>query len=103
MSIVTRSRRIFSIVLKSNKNPRWYSSVTANPPKEPIISSSILSDQAASSIPPPPPESAAAAKGGGGQPWSFLKYSIIAAVTGGVATAGYATYGVCFFPLHLHM
>ncbi|CAI9275745.1 unnamed protein product [Lactuca saligna] len=92
MSIITRSRRIFSIVLKSNKNPRLYSSVTANPPKEPIISSSILSDQAASSTPPPPPESAAAAKGGGGQPWSFLKYSIIAAVTGGVATAGYATY-----------
>lgn len=94
MSIVTRSRRIFSIVLKSNKSPRFYSSVTANGPKEPIISSSILGDQSTSSTPPPPPppESAAAATKGGGQPWSFLKYSLVAAVTGGVATAGYATY-----------
>ncbi|CAI9264197.1 unnamed protein product [Lactuca saligna] len=42
-----------------------------------------------------PPETAAAATTGGGgkgQPWSFLKFSLVAAVTGGVATAGYATY-----------
>ncbi|KAL4569667.1 hypothetical protein LXL04_025309 [Taraxacum kok-saghyz] len=92
MSIVTRSRRIFSIVLKSNKNPRLYSSVTANPPKEPIISSSILGDQSASSPPPPPPPETAAATKGGGPLSSFLKYSLAAAVTGGLATAGYATY-----------
>lgn len=92
MSIVTRSRRIFSIVLKSNKNPRLYSSVTANPPKEPIISSSILTDQPPSTNPPPPPTESAAAAKGGGQPWSFLKYSLIAALTGGVAATGYATY-----------
>ncbi|KVH96020.1 HAD-like domain-containing protein, partial [Cynara cardunculus var. scolymus] len=95
MSMVTRSRRIFSIVLKSNKNCRFNSSVTANASKEPIISSSILSDQSTSSIPPPPPPptppKSAPAGGGGGQPWSFLKYTLIAALTGGVVTAGVAT------------
>ncbi|KAK1422993.1 hypothetical protein QVD17_18286 [Tagetes erecta] len=94
MSIVARSRRIFSIVQRSNKNPRLYSTTSANGPSEPIISSSILGSQPTSSTPPPPlppPEGAAAGRAGG-QPWSFLKYSLIAALTGGVATAGYATY-----------
>ncbi|KAI3714180.1 hypothetical protein L1987_72774 [Smallanthus sonchifolius] len=90
MSIVARSRRFFSIVQKSNKNPRLYSSVSANGPNDPIISSSLLSNQPTSSI-PLPPESAAAGSVGG-KPWSFLKYTSIAALTGGVATAGYMTY-----------
>ncbi|KAL8228906.1 hypothetical protein R6Q57_013806 [Mikania cordata] len=96
MSIVARSRRIFSIVQRSNKNPCLYSSVSANGPSEPIMSSSILSNQPTSSTsPPPPPPSppeSAAAERAGGQPWSFFKYTLIAALTGGVATAGYATY-----------
>lgn len=95
MSMVTRSRRIFSTVLKSNENSRFNSSVTANASKEPIISSSILSNQSTSSIPPPPPPpphpKSAPVGGGGGQPWSFLKYTLIAALTGGVVTAGVAT------------
>ncbi|PWA74495.1 HAD-like domain-containing protein [Artemisia annua] len=92
MATIARSRRIFSLVLKSNKNPRLYSTVSANGPKEPIISSSILGDPSSTTPPPvPPPESAEAGRGGG-QPWSFLKYTLLAAVTGGVATAGYATY-----------
>ncbi|XP_076908782.1 mitochondrial import inner membrane translocase subunit TIM50-like [Bidens hawaiensis] len=90
MSIITRSRQILSIVKKRNKNPRLYSNVSANGPSEPIISSSILNNQAASSI-PPPLESAAVDRVGG-KPWSFLKYTLVAALTGGVATAGYATY-----------
>ncbi|KAM3286947.1 mitochondrial import inner membrane translocase subunit TIM50 [Capsicum chacoense] len=87
MSAVARSTsRIFSIISKRNR--RFSSSVTTEPPKEPIISSSsLLKDQ-----PPPaqntPPEGSGAEK----KPWSFLKYSVIAAITGGVATAGYATY-----------
>ncbi|GJS17254.1 hypothetical protein Tco_0411726 [Tanacetum coccineum] len=92
MAIVTPSRRIFSLVLKSNKNTRLYSTVSANGPKEPIIASSILGDPSSTTPPPlPPPESAEAGRVGG-QPWSFLKYTLLAAVTGGVATAGYATY-----------
>ncbi|KAK1437848.1 hypothetical protein QVD17_03648 [Tagetes erecta] len=90
MSIVTRSRQIFSIVQKSDKNARLYSSISANGPSEPVISSSILGNQPTSSI-PPPPESAEAGSVGG-KPWSFLKLTSIAALTGGVATAGYATY-----------
>lgn len=103
MSIVTRSRRIFSIVLKSNKNPRLYLSVAANGPKEPIVSSSILVDQATSStLPPPPPSEGPSVAGAGRQPLSFLKYTLIAAVTGGVATAGYATYGR-WFSTHVNL
>ncbi|KAI7724442.1 hypothetical protein M8C21_017285 [Ambrosia artemisiifolia] len=92
MSMVTRSRQFFSIVKRRNKNPRLYSSVSANGHSEPVISSSILGNQPTSSIPPPPLESAAVDSGVGGKPWSFLKYTLVAALTGGVATAGYATY-----------
>lgn len=100
MSIITQSKRISSKVLnlKSNKNIHLYSSVTTNPPRESIISSSssILSGQSTSSSTPPETAAAATTGGGGkGQPWSFLKFSLVAAVTGGVATAGYATYGEC--------
>ncbi|PWA92784.1 mitochondrial import inner membrane translocase subunit TIM50 [Artemisia annua] len=88
MSIV--ARRILSILLKRNKNPRLYSTVSANGTRERIVSSSILGEQLASST--PPPEIAAAAGRVGGKPLSFLKYTVLAAFTGGVATAGYATY-----------
>lgn len=100
MSIVTRSRQIFSIVLKSNKNPRLYSSFTANTPKEPISSASILNDQSSLHPPPPPPPESAPADKVGRKPLSFLMYTVIAALTGGVATAGLVTYGMCF-PIHL--
>lgn len=56
--------------------------------KESIISSSrILNDQPPSS-PTQPPSYARAEK----KSWHFLKYGLFAALTGGVATAGYATY-----------
>ncbi|KAK4723588.1 hypothetical protein R3W88_026367 [Solanum pinnatisectum] len=89
MSAIARSKsRIFSIISRSNR--RFSSTVASEPPKEPIISSSsLLKDQAPPSQNlPPPTESSVAEK----KSWSFLKYSVIAAVTGGVATAGYATY-----------
>nr|GEV20650.1 mitochondrial import inner membrane translocase subunit TIM50-like [Tanacetum cinerariifolium] len=87
MSIV--ARRILSILLKRNKNPRLYSTVSANGMKERIVSSSILGEELASST--PHLESAAAGREGG-KPFNFLKYTVLAAFTGGVATAGYATY-----------
>nr|GLL17646.1 mitochondrial import inner membrane translocase subunit TIM50 [Ipomoea trifida] len=87
-AILRRQPRLFSVISRNNR--RFSSNATADPPKEPIISSStILSDQpppSDASTPKPPP--AGAEK----KPWSFLKYSLIAALTGGVATAGYATY-----------
>lgn len=103
MSIVTRSRRIFSVVQKSNKNARVYSSVSANSPSEPIISSSILGSQPTSSTPPPPPPEGAKMGSVGGKPWSFLRYTSIAALTGGAAAAGYVTYGMCFPSAHLNL
>nr|GMC49814.1 mitochondrial import inner membrane translocase subunit TIM50-like [Ipomoea batatas] len=87
-AILRRQPHLFSVISRNNR--RFSTNATADPPKEPIISSStILSDQpppSDASTPKPPP--AGAEK----KPWSFLKYSLIAALTGGVATAGYATY-----------
>ncbi|OIT08482.1 PREDICTED: mitochondrial import inner membrane translocase subunit TIM50-like [Nicotiana attenuata] len=87
MYAIARSRlRIPSLI--SRKNRRFSSSIIADPPKEPIISSSnLLKDQ-----PPPPPLPEPSATGAEKNSWNFLKYSLGAAFTGGVATAGYATY-----------
>ncbi|KAK4491777.1 hypothetical protein RD792_002552 [Penstemon davidsonii] len=88
MSAITRCRsRLCSII--SKKKYRFSSTVSAESPKESIISSSsILGDH-----PPPPPQSGPTpAAEGEKNSWSFLKYGLIAALTGGVATAGYTTY-----------
>ncbi|XP_059662402.1 mitochondrial import inner membrane translocase subunit TIM50-like [Cornus florida] len=87
MSAIVRSR-VFSTVLKNNR--RFSSNVTTDPPREPIISSSsTLNNQPPPphTSPPPPPETGTEKK-----PWSFLKYGLIAALTGGVASAGYVTH-----------
>ncbi|KAI3466430.1 hypothetical protein Pfo_023093 [Paulownia fortunei] len=89
MSALIRTRpRLCSIISRNNR--RFSSSVANEPPREPIISSSILTDQTPQppSGPPPPPPAAEAEKNS----FSFLKYGLIAALTGGIATAGYATY-----------
>lgn len=68
--------------------------MTSEPSKETIISSSLLGDQPPpESSPPPPPTQPEASKNS----WGFLKYGIAAALTGGVATAGYASYGMHLF------
>ncbi|KAL0301075.1 UNVERIFIED_CONTAM: Mitochondrial import inner membrane translocase subunit TIM50 [Sesamum radiatum] len=86
MSSILRSRaRLYSIV---SRNDRRFSSPVANePPREPIISSSIISDQT-----PEPPSPAPPAPEAGKKSWTVLKYGLVAALTGGIATAGYATY-----------
>ncbi|KAL0306263.1 UNVERIFIED_CONTAM: Mitochondrial import inner membrane translocase subunit TIM50 [Sesamum radiatum] len=86
MSALVRSRsRLFSIISRNNR--RFSSNVATEPPKETILSSSILGDQ-----PPPPPSGPPPASEAEKSSWSLLKYGIVAAITGGVATAGYATY-----------
>ncbi|KAK4398615.1 Mitochondrial import inner membrane translocase subunit TIM50 [Sesamum angolense] len=86
MSALVRSRsRLFSIISRNNR--RFSSNVATEPPKETILSSSILGDQ-----PPPPPSGPPPASEAEKSSWSLLKYGIVAALTGGVATAGYATY-----------
>ncbi|KAL7088079.1 hypothetical protein ACP275_13G107100 [Erythranthe tilingii] len=89
MSALLRARsRLFSIIPRNNR--RFSSNPTAEPSRETIISSSIFGDHLPpppDSLPPPPLASEAEKSS-----WSFLKYGLIAAVTGGVATAGYATY-----------
>lgn len=84
MSALIRYRTFSTI---SQYNRRFYS----EPPKERFISSSTILNQ-----PPPPPESpelppqeAEAEK----KSWSFLKYSLVAALTAGVSASIYATYG----------
>ncbi|KAK6133004.1 hypothetical protein DH2020_033295 [Rehmannia glutinosa] len=88
MSALIRTRwRLYSTI---SRNKCRFSSNAANEPRrEPIISSSILSDQkptSSSGQPPPPPASEAE------NSWRFLKYGLIVSLTGGIATAGYATY-----------
>ncbi|KAL2245230.1 UNVERIFIED_CONTAM: Mitochondrial import inner membrane translocase subunit TIM50 [Sesamum indicum] len=84
MSALLPSRsRFFSIISRNNR--RFSSNVATEPPKETILSSSILGDQPPPSDPPPASEAEKTS-------WSFLKYGIVAALTGGLATAGYATY-----------
>lgn len=63
------------------------------PPKEPIVAtSSILNNEPSASVPPPPPPPVTPGTVAEKKPWNYLKYALIASVTGGVATAGYATY-----------
>ncbi|XP_011097776.1 mitochondrial import inner membrane translocase subunit TIM50-like isoform X2 [Sesamum indicum] len=86
MSAILRTRaRLYSII---SRNDRRFSSPVANEhPREPIISSSIISDQT-----PEPPSPAPPAPEAGKKSWTVLKYGLVAALTGGIATAGYATY-----------
>lgn len=89
MSAIARSR-LFSTISKSNR--RRYSDITSNPHKEPVTSSSFLNNN--NHPPPPPPDSSIPPPPSSeSKSWgSFVKYTLIAALTGGVATAGYATY-----------
>ncbi|GFZ12603.1 haloacid dehalogenase-like hydrolase (HAD) superfamily protein [Actinidia rufa] len=61
------------ILPENRSSPPLPSSTTKQPPPHP---------------PPPHPSSSGTEK----KSWGFLKYSLVAALTGGVATAGYATY-----------
>ncbi|OVA20151.1 NLI interacting factor [Macleaya cordata] len=84
MSRILQSRLLF-YRLKNNRP--FCSNVSANPPKEPIISSaSPLNHQPPVSSTSPPPNTSHK------KPWSFLKFGIFGALTGVAATAGYATY-----------
>ncbi|KAA8523557.1 hypothetical protein F0562_009980 [Nyssa sinensis] len=87
MSAMVRSR-IFSIISKNNRH--FSSNATANPLKEPIISSSSLPENQAPPPPTPPPPHPPT--GTEKKSWNFLKYGLIASLTGAVATAGYASY-----------
>nr|DAD37066.1 TPA_asm: hypothetical protein HUJ06_007707 [Nelumbo nucifera] len=83
MSRIVRSRLL--LYLSKNNRP-FCSSVSANPPKEPIASSaSILNDQPPST--PSSPSSTSEKKS-----WSFLKFGVVGAFIGAAATASYATY-----------
>ncbi|KAK4767792.1 hypothetical protein SAY87_002933 [Trapa incisa] len=85
-SMITRSR--ISSLLARHSRRFLSSNASTHSQKESIIASqSLISDQGL----PPQPE-APAPPVGGKRSWTFLKYSLLAAVTGVAATAGYATY-----------
>ncbi|KAK4751576.1 hypothetical protein SAY87_005058 [Trapa incisa] len=89
LSLITRSRLRS---LRAGHGRRLLSSKeSTRSHKESIIASqSLISDQAPPPPPPPPQEPAPPVERK--RSWTFLKYSIVAAVTGVSATAGYATY-----------
>ena len=91
-SVILRSRLIN---LLSKCNHRLLSSnLASNPPKEPLITAEALtSDQ-----PPPPlaPDSSTSSS----KSWSFLKYSLVGALTGATTATGYVSYGMLGFYLN---
>ncbi|KAK4781562.1 hypothetical protein SAY86_015664 [Trapa natans] len=90
LSLITRSRLRS---LRAGHGRRLLSSKeSTRSHKESIIASqSLISDQAPP-LPPPPPPQEPAPPVERKRSWTFLKYSIVAAMTGVSATAGYATY-----------
>ncbi|KAK8301006.1 hypothetical protein V6Z11_D05G431700 [Gossypium hirsutum] len=94
-SIVLRSRTISNNFSSKSISQRGLCSGVVSsssvPSKGTIISSqSILSDQST----PPPPAPKVSPQVSGGKIWSFVKYGLIAGVTG---TTGYAGYLSCIF------
>ncbi|XVE96653.1 hypothetical protein REPUB_Repub02eG0241300 [Reevesia pubescens] len=89
------NRRVLSSGVVSSSS----SSSSSNPSKETIIASqSILSDQSPPKDPPPPPPPApeAAPQASGRKGLRFLKYGLIAAVTGAIGYAGYISYNCSY-------
>ncbi|KAL6570859.1 hypothetical protein OROGR_000409 [Orobanche gracilis] len=87
-SLVRSGSRLLSLVSRNNR--KFSSTVSSEPPKETIIYSSLHGDQPLqppTGLPPPLPSSEVDTSS-----WRFLKYGLIAALTGSAATAGYATY-----------
>ncbi|XP_057765483.1 mitochondrial import inner membrane translocase subunit TIM50-like isoform X2 [Salvia miltiorrhiza] len=85
-ALLRSSSRLFSTI--SRRNSGLSSNFASESPKPTMISSAILGDQPPPSEDLPPLREPEAVKSS----WSFLKYGIIAALTGTAATAGYATY-----------
>nr|ABF70070.1 hypothetical protein MA4_64C22.28 [Musa acuminata] len=91
-SRLVRSRLVR--LLAKQRSERRALSVSAAPPKEPIVSSdALLNDQSSSPPSPPPPPSSTARRS-----WSLLKLGSLAAVTAAVGTTAYATYGFPYSP-----
>ncbi|KAA3467378.1 mitochondrial import inner membrane translocase subunit TIM50-like [Gossypium australe] len=86
------SKIIYRRVLSSGVVSSSSSSSSSNPSKETIIpSQSILSDNPAPpTLPPPAPE--ASSQVSGRKSWTFLKYGLLATVTGAIGCAGYLSY-----------
>ena len=88
--LIFRSR--FVSLLK-NRHGRLMSSDLASTPSKDAINASqkLISDQ----IPPDVqgPTGSSSSSSTTSKPWNFLKYSLIGALTGATAVAGYASYG----------
>ncbi|KAJ8460026.1 hypothetical protein OPV22_032952 [Ensete ventricosum] len=85
-SRLVRSRLV--PLLAKQRSERRALSVSAAPPKEPIVSSdALLNDQSSSPASPPPPPSSTARRS-----WSLLKLGSLAALTAAIGTTAYATY-----------
>ncbi|KAL1563001.1 mitochondrial inner membrane protein required for protein import [Salvia divinorum] len=88
MSAISRNcTRLNSIISRSRSNRPFSSSAANDAPRDSIISASLLIDQT-----PQPPSSPPPAAEAPKSSWAFLKYGLVAALTGGFATSAYATY-----------
>ncbi|KAG6387475.1 hypothetical protein SASPL_152665 [Salvia splendens] len=88
MSALSRHcARLNFVISSSRTNRRFFSTAANDTPRDSIISASVLSEQTPQP-PSGPPPAAESPKGS----WGFLKYGLVAALIGGIATSGYATY-----------
>lgn len=91
--LIFRSR---FISLLKNRHGRLMSSDLASTPSKDAINASqkLVSDQ----IPPDAQSTTTTSSSSTSKPLNFLKYSLIGALTGATAVAGYASYGTFSFP-----
>ncbi|XP_047974807.1 mitochondrial import inner membrane translocase subunit TIM50-like [Salvia hispanica] len=88
MSALSRHcARLNSVISSSRTNRRLFSTAANDTPRDSIISASVLAEQT-----PQPPSGPTPAAESPKSSWGFLKYGLVAALTGGIATSGYATY-----------
>ncbi|KAG6420846.1 hypothetical protein SASPL_117388 [Salvia splendens] len=88
MSAISRKcARLNSIISRSRSNRPFSTSAANDAPRDSLISASLLIDQTPQPPSGPPPVAEAP-----NSSWAFLKYGLVAALTGGVATSAYATY-----------
>ena len=95
MSPLIFRSRFFSLL--KNRHGRLMSSDLASTPSKDALNASqkLVSDQ----IPPDAQTtSATSSSSSSSKPWNFFKYSLIGALTGATAVAGYASYGILSLP-----
>ncbi|KAI0497677.1 hypothetical protein KFK09_020910 [Dendrobium nobile] len=90
LSRIVRNR-VVPFIPRMNTRPFSSSTISADPPREHMISSAAILNDPPPVTPTPPPSSPTGTTGSG-RTWGLLKFGAIAAITSAVGTAAYVTY-----------